>query len=133
MSLNIEDTLVPATATEVALLERISQLRRKLWEGSRYFNTVDMMPPDPNEVPITVKDFNPTLRLAGASEASLDIPRGVRVEAHTYGPTSFGVANYISSQELSQLRPEMEANLLVHLHDRMVRSVGNALLDKLRQ
>ena len=133
MTETIENTLRPASATEVALLDRIGQLKRQLWEAGRFHNTVDGFPLDPNSVPVEVRRFDPVLHLAGSSEAALDLPRGLRIEARTHGKTALGVANYVPLQDLQQLRFFDEARLLGHLHERVIRQAGKLVQDHLRQ
>lgn len=127
----IEDTIQPETLNEVLLVNRIRQLHRAAWESGRH--PYSWASADPNETPMMVKMITPTLRLAAHSEASLDIPRGLRIEARTEGPRKFGVANYISAEELAQTPPHREAQMLTEVHKRVLHSAAQLVEDWRRQ
>lgn len=123
----LEDTFTPTTATEVALLNRIDELKRRFWEGGRFYNSMDGFPPDPNQQSVAVKVFTPTLVLAGASEASLDLPRGIRIEARMRGPKAFGYAYYVDPLTLASYHPGTEANMMIDLLRKATQSAATLI------
>lgn len=97
----IEDTMQPATAVEIALLERIRELRIALMQKGNY-DGVSHFPQY-----ITVQSPPPmTLRLAAQCEAGWENER-LSITARTYGrdKASIGIASYMSGTQLAKMTP----------------------------
>ena len=117
---SIEDNLIPETAVEIALLDRIKQLRIMLDTPSKLPCSYSI----PKEIDLSTRDAPPMLTLAASVTSGWDQERLV-ITARTFGPdkASLGAHHYMPAQHLYRMtRPEA-----IRMTDRLHRDVMHRL------
>lgn len=104
MATSIEDTIIPETAVEIALLDRIKELRIMLYERGNF----DGVSSIPKEIDLTTPGAPPTLCLAASVTSGWKQERLV-ITARTFGPdkASLGAHHYMPGYHRQRMtRPE---------------------------
>lgn len=122
--MNIEDQLKPETTTELALFQRINDLRRMLYEGGN-FQLVSNVPTEA----VVSMPAPMVLKLAASVKAGWEQER-FAVTARSYGGTSEDIGfHYYLTGEVMKWRDKFEAvRDLENMHRHVTRQLSRTLM-----